>query len=85
MIFDIFQWAGCVTGVAGSLLLALNVRQSGWGFVLFLVSNIFWILYGIETHALGLIVGQVFFTATSGVGIYRWLLPMGLKIKGERL
>ena len=35
MIFtaiDALQWSGCA---AGSLLLALNTKHSGWGFVLF--------------------------------------------------
>lgn len=69
----LLQWLGCATGAAGSLLLALNTRQSGWGFVLFLLSNAFWAVYGIETHALGMITNQMFFTATSALGIYRWL------------
>jgi nicotinamide riboside transporter PnuC len=70
---DALQWLGCVTGAAGSLLLALNTRYSGWGFVLFLVSNGFWVVFGLETHAPGLITNQIFFTATSLLGIYRWL------------
>lgn len=71
---DALQWAGCATGVAGALLLAVNTRHSGQGFVLFLVSNGFWIAYGIQTHAVGLITTQVVFTATSLLGIYRWLV-----------
>ena len=70
---DALQWAGCATGVAGALLLALNNKRSGWGFVLFLISNGFWTVYGLQTHAAALITTQVFFTATSLLGIYRWL------------
>lgn len=70
---DALQWAGCATGVAGALLLALNTKHSGWGFVLFLISNGFWTAYGIQTHAVGLITTQIVFTATSLLGIYRWL------------
>ena len=71
---DTLQWAGCATGVAGALLLALNTKHSGWGFVLFLVSNGFWTAYGIQTGAPGLVATQVIFTATSLLGIYRWLV-----------
>ena len=70
---DTLQWLGCITGVAGSLLLALNTRQSGWGFVLFLVSNGFWAAYGFQTGAFGLLAMQGVFTITSLIGIQRWL------------
>ena len=73
MLLDITQWLGCFTGIAGAFLLALNNKNSGWGFALFLISNAFWIAYGIETKATGLIVTQSFFSVTSGLGIYRWL------------
>lgn len=75
---DTLQWLGCATGAAGSLLLALNTRHSGWGFVLFLVSNGFWAAFGIQTNAPGLIAMQAIFTTTSLIGIRRWLLPFGL-------
>lgn len=74
---DLFQWLGCITGVAGSLLLALNTRHSGWGFVLFLISNGFWVAFAIQADAPGLLAMQIIFTVTSLVGIYRWLLPAG--------
>ena len=53
-MIDFLQWAGCITGVAGASLLALNTKNSGWGFVLFLVSNGFWTAFGIQTNAPGL-------------------------------
>ncbi|MDD4929125.1 MAG: nicotinamide mononucleotide transporter [Gallionella sp.] len=71
---DTLQWLGCGTGALGSLLLALNTRHSGWGFVFFLISNGFWTAYGLAIHAPGLIVMQIIFTTTSLIGIYRWLL-----------
>lgn len=68
------QWIGCAFGVFGALLLALNNRLSGWGFVSFLASNVCWIGFGVMTDAPGLIFMQVAFTATSLLGIYRWML-----------
>jgi len=69
----ILEWLGCITGVAGAFLLALNNEWSGWGFVVFLISNVFWITYGIITRTPGLITMQVVFTATSILGIYQWM------------
>jgi hypothetical protein len=68
------QWAGCATGVLGSAMLAWRSRWSGWGFVVYLVSNACWIAFGLVTQAPGLVVMQSIFTVTSGVGVWRWLL-----------
>lgn len=62
----VFEWAG-------ALLLALNIKYSGWGFVLFLIANITWIVFGYLIGAHGLVLNQIFFTATSVLGIKRWL------------
>lgn len=70
----ILEWTGCLTGLCGAALLALKNRYSGWGFALFLVSNVAWIAYGIATHANGLIVMQIGFTITSALGIWNWLI-----------
>lgn len=69
------QWIGCVTGICGSALLALNNRFSGWGFVLFLISNIFWIAFSLITSTNGLLTMQIFYMVTSIVGVIRWLKP----------
>lgn len=68
------QWIGCAFGVLGALLLALNNRLSGWGFVSFLASNACWMVFAVLTNAPGLFYMQVAFTGTSLLGIYRWVL-----------
>lgn len=80
------QWAGCAFGVCGAFMLALNNSLSGWGFVSFLVSNVCWILFGVLTNATGLIFMQVLFTATSLLGIYRWIFvrPGGKPLENRR-
>lgn len=52
----------------------MNSRWSGWGFVVFLLSNAFWIAFGLATQAPGLVVMQLVFTFTSLVGVWRWLV-----------
>lgn len=68
----LLEWLGCMTGLLGATLLALNNRYSGYGFMVFLVSNGCWVMYGILGGAWGLIVMQLGFTATSLLGLYRW-------------
>lgn len=73
-MLDLLQWTGCVLGVGGALLLALNRPCSGAGWLLFLASNGSWICFGVLTGAAGLVTMQLAFTVTSLVGIYRWLV-----------
>lgn len=68
---DILQWVAFLTSGIGSLLVANNTRHSGFGYVAFLISNIFWIAFGVMTKAPGLIATQVWFTGTSLLGLYR--------------
>ncbi|MEW6283016.1 MAG: hypothetical protein AB1758_30665 [Candidatus Eremiobacterota bacterium] len=68
------EWAGALTGLLGAALLATNSDISGWGFVAFLVSNLFWIAFGLLNKTYGLLLMQAGFTLTSIVGVYRWLL-----------
>lgn len=75
------EWAGCAFGVAGSLILALNVRGSGWGFVVFLVSNAAWLAFGLAQGVYGLAVQHAAFTATSLVGVWRWMVRPRLELR----
>ena len=67
------EWAGCVFGLLGSLLLAFNNPVSGFGFIAFLLSNTCWILFAKQIKSKGLLLMQIGFTLTSTFGIYRWL------------
>lgn len=75
---DKLEWSGTITGSVGSLLLAINTIYSGWGFALFLISNGFWIAFGLRKKAPGLVAMQLVFTATSALGVYRWLIGPAL-------
>ena len=78
-MIEILEWAGCLTGLCGAALLALNNGYSGWGFVLFLVSNIAWIFFGLLSHATGMVVMQTGFTVTSLIGVWKWLIVGGVQ------
>jgi len=68
------EWAGCVLGAVGALLLAMNRPYSGWGWIAFLGSNACWIVFGLTTGLAALVAMQVVMTVTSLLGVYRWLL-----------
>jgi len=66
-------WLGSVLGLAGSLMLALKVPYSGYGFVAYLGSNCAWLYHGFKTRTWALVVMQFGFTATSILGLRNWV------------
>lgn len=68
------EWSGAVMGLLGSVILALNLDISGYGFVAFLISNLCWLAFGFKTRAWGLVTMQAGFTLTSLMGLYNWLI-----------
>lgn len=74
---DYAQWAGSVTALVGAGLLASRVRLSPWGFVLFLISNVFLLFYSVSIGAWGLLVMNIGFAVINLLGVKRWLLNPG--------
>lgn len=68
------SWIGSVTGVAGALALAVNLRWSGIGWLLFLASNFCWMGYALQQRTRSMLLMQSVFTITSLIGVYRWLV-----------
>jgi len=78
-----FDLIAAICGVAGALLLAWNGRHAAWGWVLFLASNLGWIIHALATDQQPLLWQTLVFTATSLVGIWRWLIgPVGVTPPG---
>ena len=73
-MIDAIEWISCGFGLAGAFLVATNSRLSKWGWICFLMSNVGWICYAVSTHANGLLLQQLGFTATSMYGIKQWWL-----------
>lgn len=68
------EWAGCTFGLLGAFILALHNANSGYGFIAFLASNFCWILFARRINASGLLLMQLGFTATSLLGVYKWIM-----------
>ena len=66
------KWVGTATGVAGAVLIALNIGAVAAGFALFLISSVLWSAVGWIHREPSLVVLQGAFTAINVLGIYRW-------------
>lgn len=68
------EFISAALGLLGALLLATRSRYAGWAFVAWMISNIGWIAFGAGYAHWFLVVQQVGFTITSGIGIWKWLV-----------
>ena len=79
-----FGWLGCITGLSGASILAMNFTWSKWGWVGLVLSNIFMLMYTmVETNMLRekasvswlmspLMVMQFGYMALNSLGVYNW-------------
>lgn len=68
------KWFGSACGVAGAIMIALNLGLVIYGFGLFLISSVLWSVIGWLQRETSLVVLQGTFTnIINVVGIYRWL------------
>lgn len=68
----IAKWLGTFTGVAGAIIIAMNVGMVVYGFALFLISSVLWCLAGLVQREASLVVLQGTFTVINVIGIWRW-------------
>lgn len=64
------EFAGSIFGLLGAFLVALQIPDFEFGFVFFLISNVFFIQFSLSGRYYALLLMQVGFTATSLMGIY---------------
>lgn len=71
-LITVIEWIGSIVGIVGAILLALNFKYSGHGFIFFLVSSILFIWFGLVKEAYGLVFMQSSYFIINVIGIYRW-------------
>ncbi len=82
---EMLAWVGSISGAAGAIVLAPRKRYSGWGWVLFLLSNFFWIATAMGRSDLPQLFMQGVLTVTSLVGVWQYLIaPMRTKARLKR-
>lgn len=68
------ELASATLGLSGALLLATKCRWAGWAWVLWLGSNVGWIIFGVAGGHWGLVAQNVGFAVTSALGVMNWLV-----------
>lgn len=73
---DILEWTATISGIVAAVMIALNIgrRVTGYGFIIFLVCSISWVLFGIMENDDGLAIQNVVLTAINFLGVYRYLI-----------
>ena len=76
MVRRALKWLGTVAGIAGALLIALNVGGTivGIGFIFFAVSAAAWVVAGWRMGEPALVAMHAAFLAINLLGIWRWLV-----------
>jgi hypothetical protein len=72
---DAAGWIALVATCVAALMTASNLgaRVTGWGFVIFTVGAIAWIIVGVATRQTQLLYSNIFLGLVDGLGIWRWL------------
>ena len=73
-VLKLLKWVGTTAGILGAALMAANIPQSGWAFVLFLLSSMAWTAAGTMERDTPLVALNLAFVAVDITGVWRWLL-----------
>lgn len=73
MLWQLVQILGFLAGAGGAIALGQPVPP-GWGFGLFLISNLCWLAYARRTTQGWLQAQQWVFLVTSLIGLWNWWL-----------
>jgi hypothetical protein len=67
---DLIQWPAMAVTVTGAWLVASQRKfKRNWGFWIFLLGNILWVIWGLHDHAYALILLQICLAATNIRGV----------------
>ncbi|MEE9447236.1 MAG: hypothetical protein V3V09_04705 [Arenicellales bacterium] len=67
-----FEWAGVITAISYSMLVALNIGAEFLGFSLLLVSAGLIGIWAYLSGHLGILVLQLFYAVAGVIGMVRW-------------
>lgn len=72
---NLAEWLAPAATMVAAVMTAANLgaRVTGWGFVVFTLGSVCWIIIGLGSDQTGLVVTNVFLTLVNGIGVWRWL------------
>lgn len=70
------RWTAAVTGIIAAVMIAVRFggRVTGWGFVVFTVSSVAWILTGWLDDTWSLLAQNLVLFVINLLGVWRWLI-----------
>jgi nicotinamide riboside transporter PnuC len=68
----LFEMIGAICGVAGAVLVSLNIPESKYGFALFLISSILLGIVSWQRKMQYLLSMQIVFLGINVIGVFRW-------------
>lgn len=74
-MISVVEWLAPAATMLAAIMTASNLgaRITGWGFVVFTIGSVGWVVLGVATDQTSLIVANGFLTAVNVIGIWRWL------------
>lgn len=69
---NILSTIGLITGIIGALVVASNIGMFVQGYSLFLFSSSLWIIYGVRTKQINLVILNLVFGIINAIGIYNF-------------
>lgn len=69
------EWIAPVATMVAAIMTAANLgaRVTGWGFVVFTIGSIGWVIVGLGSGQANLVATNGFLTLVNAIGIWRWL------------
>lgn len=76
---DVIQWTATISGVIAAILVAgrFSSRLTGWGFVIFAVSSVGWIAFGLLKKEAPLTLQNAVLFLINVFGVWRYLIAKG--------
>lgn len=78
-MIDVAEVAGAANGLLGAWLLAFKTPYAKFGWVAYLISNVFWLAFALILARQWMLVQTVGFTVSSVVGLWNHVLPETFK------
>ncbi|WP_373009403.1 hypothetical protein [Hyphomonas sp.] len=75
-MIDILGYAAMATGIVAAVLVSANLSRkiTGYAFIVFTVSSVAWVAFGLLKNEPPLILQNIALTGVNLFGIYRWLI-----------
>lgn len=72
---NVAEWLAPLATMLAAIMTAANfgARVTGWGFVVFTIGSIGWIVVGLGSGQNSLVITNIFLAVINAIGVWRWL------------